>query len=445
MSGARRHLHRSLTPGLLMRPPRPDETEEIVDFVFRVFSGAIGEPDETAAIWARDLLRGDHPTSSPIDGTVVVDTVRHRIASCCFLIRQTWSYAGIPISVGRPELIGTDPEYRGHGLVRAQLAEAHSHGEVQGELVQAITGIPWFYRQFGYEPAIITNAVHTGDPASIPALPDRVAEAFPIRPATEVDLPLIERLYRRAAERALVSTIRDEAIWRYELSGRTPRSDYLHHLRIIETAAGSPAGFFAYHADLRGGTLSCTVCELEDEVAWDAVAPAVLRALRAAGEALSSELGLPFDRIAFDWTPGHPFPVAAGLHPDPADAFAWYIRVPDLPAFVRHIAPVLETRLARSEFAGLTRELGITFYRDGLRLAFADGRLSAVDRVPGISHRVADAAFPGLTFLQLLFGSRRFQELAFAFPNEVRVRDDATRALLTTLFPCLPSAIWPIA
>jgi hypothetical protein len=31
------------------------------------------------------------------------------------LISQTWTYGGIPIAVGNPELVGTHPEYRGRG------------------------------------------------------------------------------------------------------------------------------------------------------------------------------------------------------------------------------------------------------------------------------------------------------------------------------------------
>jgi hypothetical protein len=34
------------------------------------------------------------------------------------LISQIWAYEGIPFGVGRPELVGTLPEYRNRGLVR---------------------------------------------------------------------------------------------------------------------------------------------------------------------------------------------------------------------------------------------------------------------------------------------------------------------------------------
>ena len=59
------------------------------------------------------------------------------------LISQTWAYEGIPFEVGRPELVGTLPEYRNRGLVRAQFEEVHRWSAARGELVQGITGIPY--------------------------------------------------------------------------------------------------------------------------------------------------------------------------------------------------------------------------------------------------------------------------------------------------------------
>src|SRR5687768_8052621 len=149
--------------GLTLRSMRPADAGELSAFLTRVMDRN-GEPDPVAGAWARELLRGEqsHPTSRPDDGTVVVDDASGRIVSCCFLIRQTWTYAGIPFGVGRPELIATEPAFRGRGLVRAQLAEIHNRSGAFGHRMQAITGIPYFYRQFGYEPALITAGGRRG-------------------------------------------------------------------------------------------------------------------------------------------------------------------------------------------------------------------------------------------------------------------------------------------
>ena len=59
-----------------------------------------------------------------------------------------------PFGCGRIEQVGTDPLYRRRGLIRKQMDVIHALSDSKGELVQAITGIPWYYRQFGYEFAL---------------------------------------------------------------------------------------------------------------------------------------------------------------------------------------------------------------------------------------------------------------------------------------------------
>ena len=95
--------------------------------------------------------------------------------------------------------------------------------------------------------------------------------------------------------------------------------------------------------------------------------------------------------------------------------------------------------------AGHSGELKITFYQDGLRLKFEQGRLVEVDAwTPAPMGHSGDAAFPGLTFLQLLFGYREVEELGYAFAD-CRADNDAARALLDVLFPKQASNLWPVA
>lgn len=115
------------------------------------------------------------------------------------------------------------------------------------------------------------------------------------------------------------------------------------------------------------------------------------------------------------------------------------MRVPNLHAFLKHIAPALEKRLANSAAAGYTGELKLTFYRGGLRLAFENGRLTTAEpwQAP-IYNANANAGFPPLVFLQLLFGRRSLDQLCDAFPD---VWTDNTGMLLNTLFPARPSFV----
>ena len=63
-------------------------------------------------------------------------------------------YEGVEFDAGLPELVGTHPDYRRRGLVREQFEVLHRWSKERGHLMQAIAGIPYYYRRFGYEMAV---------------------------------------------------------------------------------------------------------------------------------------------------------------------------------------------------------------------------------------------------------------------------------------------------
>lgn len=439
------NLPARLPDGIDLRPMRGEDASELIAFTTRVFGIELGEPDTTAGVWAGDLLRGNHPTTRPEDGMVAVDRATGAIVACSFLISQIWQFAGIPIRAGRPELIASEPAYRGRGIVRALLDAIHARSATLGHYLQALTGIPVYYRQYGYEPGLLTPGERIGPVDAIAALPPGAGPVH-LRAATAADLPLITRLARRAAERSFIATLWDEEHLRYELFVRDHASDYWHAVRIITSSAGDELGILAYRPHLDTGILGCLLCELLDETRWRQLTPPILHALHATGREIETASGAPFTHLSFDWTPDHPLLHAAPeVFPELAKPFAWYVRIPDEPALLHQLAPELERRLAASPFAGETGDLAITRYPRGLHLRFASGRITAIETTPALSHRQADICMPATAWQQLLLGSRSFAELERAFPFETRYRTDRARDLLDTLFPKLPSVIWPIA
>ncbi len=207
-------------------------------------------------------MRGDHPTTGAGDFLLVEDTRRGVIASSLCLIAQRWSYAGVPFGVGRPEMVGTLPEYRRRGLVRAQFALLHAWSAARGEMALMIGGIPWYYRQFGYEMALELDAGRFCAPSDVPDYAGETHEPYRIRPATEADIPFLARAYDFGMGRGRIAVVRDPSQWRYELVGHSPSSDMRFDLFVIERTDGVPVGFFGHPPRLwRCGHL-CAVYEL---------------------------------------------------------------------------------------------------------------------------------------------------------------------------------------
>lgn len=432
-------LPRPLGDGLVLRTATRADTEPLAEFNGRTHQQPY---DTVAAVWTRDLLRGDHPAGVHDSALLVEDTATGEVVSTSCFIRQEWTYAGIPIRAGRPELIGTAPAYRNRGLVREQFKTLHAWAEADGQDLQFITGIPYYYRQFGYEPALVVGGL-IAQAHTLPEVVEDESGPFRVRTATLEDLPAIIPFLDRATARSLLDVQRDAEAWRYELFGRSPGSDYLHAVEVVETAAGVVVGLVAYVAHRDGGQLEVSRIEVAPGHSWRVVGTVVLRRLRAVGEA-GTEVSGPFRSIALTGDHSHPLPAAfPGIFIRRPRDFFLYIRIPDLARFLLRIAPELERRLAASALAGHDGSLRLSFYRYGLDLMFAEGRLSSVERWQPDSDNFGDARFPDLTFSHLLLGSRTIADLEYAFAD-FRVGPDEPRALLTALFPTIGSTPWPV-
>ena len=435
---------RDLGNGLIMRRSTPDDAQALGEF-----NGNIHGNDELdkqrLAAWTRDLLTRPHPTLNPDDFTIVEESATGRIVSSMNLIPQTWSYEGIEFGVGRPELVGTAPEFRNRGLVRAQFEEIHKWSAERGLLVQAITGIPYYYRQFGYEMALDLAGRHVGFEGNVPKLKDGEEEPYRIRISTEVDLSFIAELYDRAIQRHAIACVRTPEIFKYELNGQSENNSDRYQMYMIEDSSGDSVGYFQ-HPTFLGQTGVCALWfELKAGVSWLAVTPTVVRHLWNKGQEYARRDGKTCTMFGFMLGAQHPVYEALGRSlPEVRTPYAYYLRVPDLVGFMNHTKSALEKRIADSIAVGHSREIKVSFYRDGLKLVIEKGKLGTIESWKPSPEDEGAIAFPGLTFLQVLFGYRSYDELHQSFAD-CWCDGEEVRALINILFPKKLSDVFPVA
>jgi hypothetical protein len=185
--------------------------------------------------------------------------------------------------------------------------------------------------------------------------------------------------------------------------------------------------------------------ELKPGVSWLAVTPGVVRHIWSKGQEYAKRDGKTCTSFGFMLGAQHPVYEALGTHlPNRHNPYAWYLRVPDLPGFLNHIKPALEKRLAESIAVGHSREIKISFYRGGLRLVMEKGRLRTIEAWKPSPEDGGVIAFPDLTFLQLLFGYRSFEELHQSFAD-CWCDSEEVRALIDILFPKKLSDVFPVS
>lgn len=423
-----------LGDGLTVRWARRADVDELVEFNCRIH----GEPDLPADPFVRAFhrfLEPGHPTTTVRDFTVVRDArAGGKIVSSLCVIPQTCAFDGVAFPCGRPEFVGTDPDYRRRGLVRTQMDAIHRKGASRGELMQVITGIPWYYRLFGYEMALELGAgrrFYHGRPGNAAGTK---RETLAWRPARVSDIPLLRRLYAVHCDAHLVATVRDRKTWRYELAGERSGAAFTRTYRIVTDGDGTPIAYVAYMLTPMAAAI------LEFGVApgrsWREVALFLVRRLREVADEKTKEDGK--DRsgyVSFVLGPEHPAYVALGpqLEAGPTP-YAWYVRVPDMPKFLRRIRPVLDARLAASPLAGHSGSLRLNLVREHVRLDFEDGRLARIGTWRPKAFPDGDGLFADQTFLLLLFGQRAIGDFRAA-RVDCGARNAEAEVLLGILFP----------
>lgn len=439
-----------LPNGLILRSlseGTQQDRDDLPQFYVDVFTDAYGPEDAILGEWIPDFTSQKHPTVTDDDIFYIVDPADNdRIISATLLIPQTWHYAGIEIPVGRPELVGTRREFRNQGLVRTLFERVHERSAELGHLMQVITGIPHYYRQFGYAMAVdlgtggslAFGSFTTNDPK-----PDEKPD-FIIRSATLEDIPQMMSWERDFAEQQLLGVRHNQAYWEFEMTQRNPKSHIKRHYMIIENTNGEAVGYLATRHLTLWGTNGLLEYVVGDKSSYLETLPFVLRAVRdyalqTAEEGKQPPYGLWFDSGLYDRLE----PLLRGYFNASftPNNYAWYIRVADLPAFIRHVQPVLERRLEGSLAHRYTGKLHLGFYgKTGLCLHFEKGKLVELDDSnPDLDKE--DALFPYLTFLNVVFGHRTPRELQSVLAD---VRFSArAEVLLNVLFPKQRSWVKP--
>jgi predicted N-acetyltransferase YhbS len=388
------------------------------------FDGTIHEP--VVAAMTRALFL-HHPRTHREDLIFVEDEGSGQVVSSLCLIPWTWRYEDVTIPSGEMGIVGTLEDYRRRGLIRAQVALFKRRLAERGCLTSHIQGIPYYYRQFGYEYAMPLEGGLRIEFRHVPAPPD---SPFTFRQATAGDVSTLMQLYDEAAGDLSIRTVRDEPIWRYLLTHAVDTETVIEFWLVLN-GDGQVVGYVGIPKHHFGEEL--VACEVS-RLGFDA-ALAVLNHLKTLGQERKKpgiRLNLPANCTLMR--------AARSFEDREPGTYAWQIHVPDVAALLRALAPVLERRVAGSPFAGLTREVCISRYRETIALRFRTGRLAEVTNL-GFTEG-EDVRFPLLTFTPLVLGYRTVEELHEAYPD-VGVAP-ASRLLVDTLFPKMDSFIYTI-
>lgn len=409
--------HRSLGNGLTLKSVSdPRDVERIAALNAQVFG-----PNE--AVFGTALLM-HHPLTKPEYWLFVEDDATQQAVSTLVLVPWTWRYEDVAITSGEMGIVATLESYRGKGLVRALAARHHELLRQDDFDLSHIQGIPYFYRQFGYEYAMPLDVYWHIEPRQ---LPNPSSAAYRFRLATAEDIPVLMWLYEESMSALDICTTRDESIWRY-LFGESLATVLNAETWLVVDSHQTPAGYFRLPAHGFGDGL---IVGETSRMSTD-MGEAVLAYLKQ----VAQQRNKPYVRLALPDS-NDLLKVARGFGARDDGHYPWQMHIVDVARLLRKLAPVLERRLAASLFAGMTRTVVLNLYREAFELCFEAGKLKAVHAL-GFKDG-GDIRLPPLLLAPLLLGYRSRTELSAMYPD-IGIYGPMQH-LVDVLFPKLASFI----
>lgn len=395
------------------------ETEEDIEQNLELMRKVFGQNSGVDALVKKLIYH--HPTMALKNFFAI--KYQGKIVASLNLIPVEWSVGGVPLKVAEMGCVATLAEHRHQGLQRRLANEFHKQAEEHGYDLCAIEGIPYFYRQFGYEYAL---PLDENTRIRLEQIPDYESK-MDVRPFTSEDIPEAMQLLTQSQSKFYVHSVRNEQIWKMQ--------------QETDIASGDKfEGYVVEKDEKMVAYLRISEKPEEKELilreATDAnqnVSKAILKFLKDAGkqrrlETLSAQTShhdpLTKQLVALGAVESFP-------------PYAWQIRVIGYAKIFQKMKPLFEKRLAASIHHHLTERLDFNFYRYTVQVTIENGLITGMQRLESSEDRTIRVN--PQVFTQLLLGHRSRQELEMIYPDFIV--NPSRKHLIDVLFPKLPSHI----
>ena len=394
-------MNNSVESGLELRLLRvPGDIEKLADFVATVHDAGVG------ALTRELALR--HPDANRMRWLAMAEKATGDIVSTLCLLPWTIRYGDVEIPAAEMGIVATRKDWRKRGLVRTMADRFDRLLAEEGYLLSHIQGIPYFYRQFGYEYAI---PLETQNYLEFRQVDDMQGEkkgpesgGVTLRLADRKDLSALVAWYDEHVLSLDVSSLRSPDQWGFLLDDSL-KTDYAADTYIVETAHDA-VGYCRIPRQGFGDALILGECSNLPDSAY----ASFFARLRD----IAKERAKPFIRLNLG--PTHPAVIAArDAGARDAGGYGWQIRLPDPAAFLGRIAPVLDGRLAAGPFESYSGELKLNLYRTGIGVRFEKGQTVKVEG--GVDVDGGNVSIPPHVLTPIVLGQKSIEECRRFYPD----------------------------
>jgi predicted acetyltransferase len=339
-----------------------------------------------------------------------------KIVASLVLVPSKWSLDGVILRVAELGCVATLPEHRHKGLQSLLMKEYHKEISDQNYDLSAIEGIPYYYRQFGYEYALPLQEETELDLEHALDCPSK----HKIRPFKNSDLLRATNLLENSNKKFFVHTIRDKSVWHMQQSTRMIGESEFEAYAVEEN--GKMVAYFRVSEDPNAHKL--VLREITD-VSYEA-AQSVFAFLKATGK--KRGLSTLSATVSYHEPFAEYLTTLGGVQRFP---YGWQLRITNIANVFKKTRPLFERRLEKSMYRDITESVKFNFYRSTVQLTLENGIIKNVEDSSICDDR--NIRMNPLVFAQLLVGHRSREELETIY-SDFMVKASHKR-LVDILFP----------
>lgn len=363
----------------------------------------------------------EHPKRDEIYWIYIEKKDSNKIVSSITLMPLEWNFNGIPIPICEMGLVGTLPKYRNRGLMGIMNKLYEDIMRQEGYLLSVIRGIPYYYRRFGYEFALNLDERILLNKSQVPS---RKFEMISFQKATKQDLAFIKSIYNKEQEKFFVSNRFNSDNFMYKFMNDDFDDNFLSTFLI--KIKGKPISFFSIGMSYDNVAFSLIVPEVNEESMIK-----ILQYVKILNEKK--------EQIVFHVNSDTKFAqYICSIRGKRDLGYGWQIRIPNIKEFLHAISPVLEQRIERSSYKGLSQDIVISDYREIFTLRFKNGKVEDIEVKKGYPFPGScDVQIPSSTLIKLLLSDKTFEEIKYILKDSIL--KPGSEKLIKILFPKKPS------
>ena len=353
---------------IIVRPARPEEYPAIGDLAEQAFGSPSRDTDGGTALERQiiEVISQEDPTFRPEHLRLV--EANDRLISMMMLIERPLRFGSATVRGNVVAPVATHPDYEGQGYCSRVMRDALTYMKRAGFVVSLLWGVPWLYPHFGYSSALPWLRVSL-KPQRI--RPPVKRGDYHFEPLVSEHAEAVNALYAANQAHTTGSEVRGAqrgAQW-WEWQPRHPQALY----EVVLDGSDTVAGYFQAILSPARGLMVFDV-GIRDPMVGEALL----------GRLVDVAEGHGLERFELDLSPDHPFARVCFAHNGEfrisRGGGAGMIRVLDPPALLSALEPLLQERIAHSEWQGADYVLRLVSDEGAATLHLARGKVHVRDQ-----------------------------------------------------------------